>query len=78
MRFNTEALLVFGNWFLLGATLYLMGSLGGELLYWQILNIPYPICFPILSLTGPFIILNNRKTKTTLMGMDDSRPLVLL
>ena len=40
MRFNTEALLVFGNWFLLGATLYLMGSLGGELLYWQILNIP--------------------------------------
>ena len=40
MRFNTEALLVFGNWFLLGATLYLMGNLGGELLYWQILNIP--------------------------------------
>jgi len=46
MRFNTEALLVFGNWFLLGATLYLMGSLGGELLYWQILNIPVSSIVP--------------------------------
>ncbi len=40
MRFNSEAVLVFANWFLLGASSYLIGGLGGELLYWQILNIP--------------------------------------
>ena len=40
MRFNTEPLLVFANCLLLGASSYLMGGLGGELLYWQIMKIP--------------------------------------
>ncbi|MEC8844243.1 MAG: hypothetical protein VXX42_09700, partial [SAR324 cluster bacterium] len=40
MRFNTETLLAYGNWLLLGSIFYLAGSIGGELLYWQILRIP--------------------------------------
>ena len=34
MRFNTETLLAYGNWLLLGSIFYLAGSIGGELLYW--------------------------------------------
>ena len=40
MRFNSETLLAYGNWLLLGSIFYLAGSIGGELLYWQILRMP--------------------------------------
>ena len=40
MRFNSKNILVIGNWILLGASTYLMGSMGGELLYWKILETP--------------------------------------
>ena len=40
MRFNTETILAYGNWLLLGSIFYLAGSIGGELLYWQILRMP--------------------------------------
>jgi len=40
MRFNSETFLAYGNWLLLGSIFYLAGSIGGELLYWQILRMP--------------------------------------